>query len=135
MFDVMELVVREDRPGSDREWFAVDADVLYPAMVKRIREAVAENGLPQELVDVAPVSIEVDPAAAARRYYKRAKKVEEIAWINALRPRDDFADDSPVLVGRTEALELARMWFTRALKNGRGAVGIHILKGSGKYRL
>ncbi len=108
----------------DGVW-VITPSTFYPAMIKRIHATLDDPGLPQELVDKVPHP-EIDPGLAARRYRNWARRVEGTAWADAqvslLAVRS-----MERIEARAEALECARLWFTRALKNLSGEpVRIHI---------
>lgn len=115
------------------EYFELTPAEFYPAMVAHIREAIQSPDLPAELVD-RDVNPQIDPLLAARRYYNYAKRIPEGAWSDALVPLAVLLSKPHIDIikrvrQRAEALELARLWFTRAAKNQAGRpIGIHILK-------
>ena len=121
--------------GESRHAYVIDPAVFYPAMVEHIQAAVAAGRLPAELVEQNP-SIDVDPAMAARSYFRKAQAIGPGAWADALTPRSAFTgkDAAERLFYRAEALELCRLWFTRALKNAKGPLFLRILKND-DYRL
>lgn len=102
---------------------------FYPAMIKHIHATLDDAGLPPELVDRDPRP-EVDPGLAARRYRSWARKIDGTAWADALQPLGKIPDFRRIKA-RAEALECARLWFTRALKNHTGGpIFIHIERDS-----
>ena len=113
--------------GETRHAYVMDPAVFYPAMVEHIQAAVAAGKLPAELVDPKP-SVDVDPALAARSYVRKARAIRPGAWADALTPRSAFTgeDAADRLFYRAEALELCRLWFTRALKNAKGPLYVRI---------
>lgn len=91
--------------------------VFYPAMVQRIQVELSEEGLPGELID-KKINPEIDPTMAARRYKRWAGRIATAAWADALVPLAALPqEDEQRIEDRAEALECARLWFTRALKN------------------
>lgn len=110
--NVMDFVTVEDRPG-DVTWFAVDPATMYPAMIDYIATVLAENrGVGQHLAT---------HLAAARRLPAGALEL-------ALQPREGLSKKDRET--RTEALEVARRWFTAQLHAaiGNEPMGVHILK-------
>lgn len=136
-FDPFELVTetpREADPGV--RWFTADPAVLYPAMVKRIRAALAEEpdgslasrlGVPQELVGADHP--DADPLAAGRRLAAAARKMGDRLDL-ALEPFSDAQKwEDWERADRNAALELCRLWFTRALQLAVGGpAGLRITK-------
>lgn len=140
-FDILSLVTEDkDRqarddarhPNDSRLWFEIDPDVVYPATLahlRSIREGTA-NGV--ELFE------SMEKADIGRRMMRDAKLLTDDDFELAETSRQDIAlrDDIADLDKRAEVLELARHWFTRALRVATGApIGIHILKGSGAWKL
>lgn len=103
--------------------FEIDPAEVYPAVIAHIVEVVSGAEEPTELVDVNP-TFGVDPYLAARSYTSKAKALPASAFDLALVDRDDVSDADVEL--RAAALELARLWFTRALKNLKAPVFIRI---------
>lgn len=116
------------------------------------------RGLPAELIDAEHRgSSDIDPLAAARRLRRLVRKIPATAWTDALLPREKFlAGKTPDLAperylaaaldeqlsqslrqlcGRAAALEYARLWFTRALKNTRPGQLTIRLEGGRQFRL
>ena len=113
-FNIFDLTTVEDRPDNpDTAWFAVDPAVMYPAMTTHITEIIQSGrSVPQNL----------------EQYLSRAKKISSAAWGATSVARSDVSDD--LVVGRAEALECTRLWFTAMLHAAIGMVpmGVHILK-------
>jgi hypothetical protein len=137
VLDFCKVAERPDMKAVGYEPFAFEPAVIYPATIARILEVLADGSLPTELID-KNLNPDVDPRSAALMHRSRIKAIPEEAWALALKPRSEFADspDDAALLGiRADALEAARLWFTRALKNEVGKpVGVHILKDE-DYRL
>lgn len=118
--------------------WALTPGVFYPAMIQHIQETLAGQDLPAELIDIR-VRPDVDPCLAARRYRNWARRIPGRAWEDALRPLADVFSqgwNGERLLQRAEALECARLWFTRALKNAEApaAIRIRILRDE-RYKL
>jgi len=125
VFDALSQCTPEDRPNASRKWYAVAASALYPATIARILECLDGDGYPSELVGDRG-NIDVDPNAAARMYLSRARALNSRAWRDALEepnPRHGAARAAE----RAAALEIARGWFTRAIKLRVENPGLHIL--------
>lgn len=125
------------------------------------REQGGERGLPAELIDAEHRGHpDVDPLGAARRLRRLCRRMPATAWDDALLPREGFADvktpslspDQYVLAAsadddriddrirrlffRAAALEYARLWFTRALKNQlEGQLTIALIADDRGFRL
>jgi hypothetical protein len=113
--------------------WVISPAMFYPAMIKHIRASLESQDLPAELVD-REVNPEVDPGLAARRYRNWARRITPQAWNDALQPPNLNLGERRA-IERAEALECARLWFTRALKNHEsGPVHIRILRDD-RYRL
>lgn len=115
------------------EYWEIEPGTFYPLMIAYIRQAIQSEDLPAELID-RQVKAQIDPLLAARRYYNNARRIQEVAWGDALVPLQVFLEKGPDahwltrMEQRAEALELARLWFTRAVKNlSDRPVAIHIL--------
>jgi hypothetical protein len=131
-FDALGLAQPEPR-GDDREWYAVDPGVIYPAAIERIRQVLATGETPDELTqyDCPP---EVDPRSAGRLIVMDAQQVQVEAWGWALIPKGNLMPEQ--WPARAFALEVARRWFTQALHCAvRKPLGLHILAGDGRYKL
>ncbi|MBN1286436.1 MAG: hypothetical protein JXB47_13640 [Anaerolineae bacterium] len=136
MFDVMEFVtVDAARSDAVRTWYEADPNRAYPAVIARIRAALELGGLPEELIDRAGDPL-VAPGLAARNFVEEARAISPGAWDDALAPRASLgAKDHARRAARRAALELARKWFTAALRAAAGQpVGLHILKTEGAER-
>lgn len=128
-FDPLKLCQPEERADSV-PWYATQPAVMYPATIARIGEVIASGEMPPELVGSS--NPEADPMAAAREYRLQARRLPAEAWKLAAAPAPSDPEKRRV---RAEALELARKWFTRALKLAVGkSLGLHILKDPG-FRL
>ena len=115
----------------DGRW-TITPGVFYPAMTRHILKSLREEELPPELVD-KEINAEADPLLAARRYRNWARRIEAEAWKDANTHIGKVPQQR--WMKRAEALECARLWFTRALKNNRkGPHMIHILRDEG-YKL
>ena len=102
-------------------------------MIQHIKESLEDGDLPAELVDTI-VHPEIDPCLAARRYRGWARRIPEQAWLDA-EVAPELVPDSR-LMARAEALECARLWFTRALKNKERPAGISIhISADPRFRL
>jgi hypothetical protein len=107
---------------------------FYPAMIAHIQKSLEQGDLPRELVDKDPHP-DIDPNMAARRYRNWAKRITPQAWGDALKNLEEVVplanptkEQVARVVRRAEALECARLWFTRALKNAKAPpIYIHIL--------
>lgn len=125
----------KDFADKQGETWVVIPSVFYPAMIAHIKKSLENEDIPQELVDKDPHP-EIDPRTAARRYRNWAKRIGPQAWTDAHRslieiPADDERKWVLRVTQRAEALECARLWFTRALKNGaEGMTRIRILNDS-----
>lgn len=125
-----------DYARKEGEVWILSPSVFYPAMIKHIRICVGEGTLPEELID-REVNPDIDPALAARRYRAWARRITAQAWNDALCPLERVLGlGIERIAERAQALECARLWFTRALKNGKGpgTVKIRILRDD-RYRL
>ena len=140
-YQILELckvsVGRPDMVKAGYAPFTFEPAVIYPATIARILEVLKDGSLPTELID-KKLNPDVDPRSAALMHRSRIKAIPEEAWDLALKPRSEFTDspdDAALVAMRADALEAARLWFTRALKNEVGKpVGIHILRDD-DYRL
>ncbi len=101
----------KDKEG---DGWRVVPDVFYPTMIAHIRAVLGEEGLPEELVDRV-LQEGVDPKMAARRYLSWARSISVQGWADAQCAPEEVAPER--LAERASALECARLWFTRALKN------------------
>lgn len=132
-----KVAQRADMKAAGYEPFVFEPAVIYPATIARIKQVLKDGSLPTELID-KNLNPDVDPRSAALMHRSRIRAIPEEAWDLALKPRSEFTDspdDAGLLVIRADALEAARLWFTRALKNEVGKpVGVHILKDD-DYRL
>lgn len=119
-------------------YLSIDPAELYPKVIKRIKECMARDEAPAELVNSDP-NVEgaakhqpaLDTVAAARQL-----PVE--AWDYALQSRDDFAQDFPggnqekwkafgasqekidewnKILWRAAALEIALGWFQKSIRH------------------
>jgi hypothetical protein len=131
-YDVMALVTPENRgpAAMGYKWFAADRSIVYPATVARIIEAIRAPELPAELIGSS--NPDIDPKLSARTHRDRVAAAPARCWDLALRPLSEFkpgsADDHELLLLRAQGLDLARLWFTRALKLAVGGpIGIHYL--------
>lgn len=127
-FNPEEFCVKKVDPAVG-EYYEITPGEFYPKMVAWVRTAAAHEELPPELVD-SVIKAEVDPLLAARRYKAYAKRIPDISWSDALVPVNIIAATTQErLSARADALELCRLWFTRAMKNQAGGpIKIHILK-------
>ncbi len=116
-YDVMAYARRENRPDHF-EWYAFLPSEIYPATILRILEVRRSGEIPEELIDEHSIA----PHGVAMDYMKRALAI----------PEDAFELNG---ADRGAVLELARLWFTQALRVKVGKpIGIHILKDEA-YRL
>ena len=128
-FDAIALCEKEKRPNDPTvTWLAVKPSDLYPATIARMREVKAKDlRVPAELVGSSDP--DGNPQEAARMYAAKVKRFPTAAFVWALKPRGEFADNSEDLQIRNVVLEIARKWFTRALKlKVKGRLGLHIVK-------
>ena len=123
----------ERRKDHGAVWFQVKASQLYPMMIQRMKEALNEKKLPEELIGSS--NPDITPSAAARKFMNELKELvnnfsgdtKEMANC-ALVPFDRCFDLKPSTRDlRNKALELARRWFTRALKLKVNKLGLHIV--------
>lgn len=124
-------------------------------------EQGGERGLPSELIDAEHRGHpDVDPLGAARRLRRLCRRMPATAWDDALLPREQFADvptpglspeqyvtaatadDDSIddrirrLFFRAAALEYARLWFTRAIKNQmQGQLKLKLIPDDRGFRL
>ena len=113
MLDVFKIATPEEREDTDYAWFRVDPDQLYPAALTHVAGALAQPR----------------PAEPLGQLWDRGQAVGVQAFQEAPLGR-------PGSLPRAEALEVARLWFTEMLHQAAGApIGVHILKGSGAWRL
>lgn len=134
-FDVLTLCSQEDRPhDAEVTWFVVEPSYMYPAMITRIQQALQDKeAVPAELIDTHG-NEEIDSRSAARQHMRDAKAVAQEGWQLCDAENSDMLADGQRKM-RAQALEVARRWFTRALKNRvDGPIGLHILNDP-KYRL
>lgn len=113
-FDVMALGEWDEVEG-DNPRFRVKPSVLYPAMVERIKEVVTSESKAIELQD-RDVQSGVHPLAMHDKYLGEVKKLTQEEIDSALLPFAQVTDSRGQII-RTIVLEIARRWFTRALKN------------------
>lgn len=134
-FDVLKLAKpdkerqardAERAPDDQRTWFTLSGAVLAPT-IARILQVLEGHDQAVELV--GSLADGVDPFEAAKRLTRDAKRLKAADYAAAMVPRSEFADGDPAIAGRAAAVELARAWFTRAIKIAVGGpVGIHIAK-------
>jgi hypothetical protein len=119
-----------DGPDLDeRHLVIVSAPELFLGVIKRIRYVLATKGLvPAELIDIEPANEHVDPRQAALHLLDAARQLPPQAWILAFKERDLLTDPEAIEL-RAKALTIARLWFTRAIKNRVRPVAIKITGG------
>lgn len=118
------------------EYYELVPSVFYPRMASWIQKSLEADELPGELIDTV-IRPDIDPLLAARRYRNFARRVSDLAWADVGIPVEVIAAtmDQKRIAERADALELCRLWFTRALKNQMAApVKIHITRDPA-YRL
>lgn len=140
-FDVLSLVTedkeqqaRDDArfPDDSRLCFEIDPDIVYPATLAHLRNIQKGTANGVELFE------SMESADIGRKMMRNVKSLTDDDFELAERSRQDIAlrDDVADLDKRAEVLELARHWFTRALRVATGAsIRVHILKGSGAWKL
>lgn len=120
-------VAKRDKSGQ----YVITPSEFYPAMIAHMQEVVEKGELPEELID-RDIKQEIDPTLAARRYLTWARQIPDLAWRDALVPFAVLAAKPGMqerIEQRAEALECARLWFTRAAKNlDSGLTRIRILR-------
>ena len=134
-FDAKSIVKPEDRqiperstggerPGFEYTWFTCVPEIIYPAVIARIREVLKSGEFPNELVDLNSPA-ESDPRGVARTYLAQAKELPSEAWKWALQEHDRFYKNylSTEIAMRRQALDIARRWFTQALHVQHGGDG------------
>lgn len=116
--DALALCTKQKRSAEASKgmelWLEVDAAKLYPAAVASAIETAAKpaSEIPQ----------------SRRSAWVRLRRVTELGWKLALVPRDQVTKQDDI-DARAEALEQARLWFTRCLKEQvRKPFGLQILK-------
>ncbi len=120
-FDPLKLCTK-DTTRKDRTWFIVKPEILYPAMIERFTEII-EGDNPDELFKG-----KLDAVDAAKRLLSKVQKFNKTDLDEALLPRQECINIH-VVERRTEVLETARLWFTRALKiSVNKPIGINITK-------
>ena len=123
----------KDYARKERGVWVITPATFYQAMIQHIKDSLASGDLPTELVD-RKIKGEIDPTLAAKRYRNWARGISDQAWDDALTPLSLVGTHQRQLA-RAEALECARLWFTRALKNAEThPVYIRILKDN-RFRL
>lgn len=124
-FDALGYVELEERLDSDRDFYAMDPAVAYPAILEHIDFLIRNRRrpLPTPIHDEDGSVIDLQPNPLEPLYI-RAKQLPATVWIDTADGR--LAVGDPL---RAEALELARLWFTEVLHRqlGGGAMGLHIL--------
>lgn len=124
--DVLAYCQPEQRDVAGPPWVSVHPADLYPAVIDRIRHCLATDlKYPPELVDIDPQP-GIDPWRAAGNYVAAARRLPPQAWDDALADLAELGTDPNRLADRRTALELARLWFTRALKNRVRPIGLHL---------
>jgi hypothetical protein len=103
--------------------YTVQADELYPAMLDMIEDVLAGT---------------LDRHPSVLHLYLRAKDLvqaspQALEW--ARRGRDEFDDGDVELGPRAEALEIARLWFTRMLKSEVKPLVLRIIPGDFRFKL
>jgi hypothetical protein len=138
-FDPLRLAKRENRRDDGYLWYAVEPAVMYPAVIRRIQQAMLISDPPPELLEHYPAPGS-DPRSVATGYLEMAWSLPAVAFEYALRERSSFTNQIEISQ-RAQALSLARLWFTQALKEAVAAsrhqpasIGLHILKDE-RYRL
>jgi hypothetical protein len=129
--DALSLCTKEVRDEKTAaglaDWFAVKPAEIYPAALADIKEALQKEmgDIPQEF---RTVFIE------ARDVGKKQGVPRDEAFALALKPRAGLQSPKKIQA-RAAALEAARRWFTRCLKEQfKKPFGLHILK-DGAYQL
>lgn len=135
------------------QYVTVDPDIMYPAVIARIRDILDNRiAIPDELRqervnDAGFVEVVIDRAKYLRN---AAAAVPPQVWSNALKPRSEFSryltyqpvknraplelyadvyrDDLSVINKRGDALEIALGWFLQALRCKIGGSNVHILR-------
>ena len=102
--------------------FLLPARVGRLEMIARIREIRETGELPAELAGAD--NPETDPNQAPRYYRAAARRLANEALEAALAPRPEDASQAKL---REQVLELARKWFTRAMKLRVKPLGLHML--------
>ena len=125
---------KNDKASAGRYTVIVDPAVIYPETIKRIKEVIDKKIGPDKVVELHGSSNPLcAPGAAAAKWLGDVKKVDKKIWDLALMPRDKVHGREDI-AKRAVALELARGWFTRALKAKHCPLAIQITKNE-KYRL
>lgn len=126
-YQITELCLPEERED-EMSWFAFDPAKVYPATVARIKQVIDEELLPGDITELlGSTHPEVSIDEAAKTYLRKAKQLPPEAFELALTPREDVTSAKDIEM-RALTLELARLWFTRALKaHTKEPVGVHIL--------
>jgi len=101
--------------------FEVDTDRMYPEVIKEIYTRLKEKDMPED--------------KGLALYYRSAKKIDDSAWTWALQKKESTPVEKRGM--RAEALELARLWFTKEIRLDIGedkALYLHLTK-SDRYKL
>jgi len=110
----LDYVQKEDRPGTDRDWFLLDPDIVYPVALEHLEKLVKK---------------EIDTPSYLTRCVTDARKLPATAFDLA---RKGFSDKftQEERADRAGALEGARLVFTALLREQNGEpIGVHIIKG------
>lgn len=127
-FPVMRYAKREDRTDKGCIWFAVNPDRMFPAILSHIERAMKRGR------SWATRGLEPRSAMAVGTLLASALALPPNSWGLARKLPEEVGADR---MHRARALEVARLWFTELLhaEIGYRKLGVHILKGSGRWRL
>lgn len=137
MFDALECCTQI---GEDA--YEVDPHVMYPTVVAFLQahQVQVQEIAAMPMAERVKLALSGDALAGfcvqAESRMWTAAHMDPSAWALALQPRDEVREADVAL--RALALEEARLWFVRALKEAAGAEGmiyLHICKGNGAFRL
>jgi hypothetical protein len=142
---------RDGSPDDEWEWYEVNPDAVYPVALDYLRGILSGAIKAPEYLIIHTSKAKTLPAISwelARVPYSQIKegilsreseldRVWEAAKSGGIAPYCSMVNSHQVgLHARSEALECARLVFTGELREQAGkAVGVHILKGSGEWRL
>lgn len=99
MMQLDELTTEVEAAQSDARRFEVEPSEMYPAALDDLRREADSSWF----------------VSTARETYKQqAAQLPEEAWELALVPRGEVSSHAALVV-RSQALELARLWFTECL--------------------
>lgn len=132
--------------NNHRVWYEIDPDVMYPAAIAYLKQNGGElltlSGKSEG--ELATLALDGNKTAAfclrCRTYALNNLPIEAKVWDLALVAKDDMSDvttnDWATIKLREKALEAARLFVTECIHQVTAQpIGVHIGKGSGRWKL